>query len=212
MSITTYPGLLVELQRMITGDDALATEIPSDTLADIVLLAERKVYRDVRSRHNEKAFAALTVTNNLAPIPDDWESTSTIHFGKSALRPKPEDWMRERLQRNPTGACLYFAEAGASFYFMPAVADATAVQGRYFFRFPALSADTIAANTLYQQEPDLFLYAALAESGEFFPVGNRLQIWESKYQRIKDTVNNAKSRAAYSGGRIQRTASTSLIG
>lgn len=212
MSLATYSGLLVELQRLITGDDVIASEIPTDTLSDILLLGQRKLYRDVRSRHNEKAFAAVTVTGNLAPIPADWEATSTIHFGKQALKPKPEDWIREHLQHNPTGDCAYFAEAGPSFYFAPAVADGTALQGRYFFRFDDLTADNIAVNTLYQKEPDLFIYAALSEAGEFYPVAQRLPVWGAKYESIKDKMNSAKDRAAYSGGRIQRTPSTRLLG
>ena len=86
------------------------------------------------------------------------------------------------------------------------------MQGRYFFRFPDLSASNIAANVFYQAEPDLFLYACLSESGEFFPVGQRLQVWEAKYRGISDRINNAKDRAAYSGGRIQRAPSMRLIG
>lgn len=210
--MSTLSGFRVELQRLITGDDALATEVPTATLDDILLLGQRKLYRDARSRHNEKAFSGVTVTSNLAPIPADWEATSTVHFGKAALIPKPEDWVREYLECDATGDCKYFAESGASFYFAPAVADATAVQGRYFFRFDDLTEANLSANTLYQKEPDLFLYACLSESGEFYPVGQRLQVWDAKYQSIVARMNGAKDRAAYSGGRIQRTPSTRLIG
>lgn len=206
-----YPGLLNELNRLITGDDALASEIPRSTLEAVLLLGQRKLYRDVRSRHNEKAFPSVTVTGNLAPIPADWEATSTVHFGKDALLPRSEDWVRSYLQGNPTGDCIYFAEAGSSYYFAPAVTDGTALQGRYFHRNDDLTAANIASNALYQAEPDLFLYAALSESGEFFPVGQRLQVWEAKYRSIVDRINNAKDRAAYSGGRIQRTPSARVM-
>ena len=210
MSLATYSGLLVELNRLITGDDSNASELPQNTLEAVLLLGQRRVYREVRSRHNEKAFSSVTVTSNLAAIPADWESTSVIHFGGFALTPKSEDWIRDYLQSAPSGECQYFAEAGGSFYFAPAVTNGTAVQGRYFYRFDDLTAANIAANTLYQKEPDLFLYAALAESAEFFPVGQRIQVWEAKYRGIVDAINNAKDRAAYSAGRIQRTSSARM--
>jgi hypothetical protein len=92
------------------------------------------------------------------------------------------------------------------------VENNTTVQRRYFFRFDDLTEANLSANTLYLKEPDLFLYACLSESGEFFPVGQRLQVWEAKYQSIVTRINGAKDRAAYSGGRIQRTPSTKLIG
>ena len=209
---TTYTGFLVELQRLITGDEANASNLTSETLESIMAFGQRKLYRDVRSRHNEVAFSSLAVSGNLATIPADWEATSVIHFGEHALIPKPEDWVRDYLQSNAAGDCMYFAEAGGSFYFAPEVADGTFVQGRYFARLDDLTDDNIAANALYQAEPDLFLYAALSESAEFFPIGARLQLWEAKYQRIVDRLNSAKDRAAYSAGRIQRQASTRLIG
>jgi hypothetical protein len=211
VSITTFSGLLTELTRLIDGEDTSVSDVSIASLTSIIALGERRVYREARSRWNEKAFSALTTTSNAAPIPSDWEATSIVHFGGQPLQPVSEEWLREYLDSTPTGDCRYFAEAGASFMFGPAVTDGTAVQGRYFYRWPALSTTTLPSNTFFANETDLFLYAMLAESAPFFSQDSRVPLWTAKYQAIKDTINEAKNRAAYSAGRMQRRPSTPVL-
>lgn len=211
MSITTYSGLLTELNRLIDGDEVSVTDVPIATLTQIISLGERRVYREVRHRLNEKAFSG-TVTSNLFAIPTDFEATSVIHFGKKALEPVSEEWLLEYLNTQPTGDCRYFAEVGTSFKFGPAVADATTVQGRYFYRLADMTNDaTVAANALFLAENSVFLYAMLAESAPFFGQDARLPMWEAKYQSIRDQVNAQKRAAAYSAGRMRVRPSTQLM-
>lgn len=211
-TFSSYSGLVTAVNRLIDGDDVSISDVPLASLQQFINLAERRIYREVRSRHNEKAFSALTVSGNLATIPADFEASSVIHFGGKPLTPVPEEWLREYLDSNPSGECLYFAEAGGSFIFAPAVTDGTTVQGRYYYRHADLASDTYAANTLVQKEPDLFLYAAVAESAPYMNQDARLPMWESRYVAIRDKINADKNRAAYSAGRIQVRPSTRLMG
>lgn len=208
--IASYADLLTQVTRLIDGDDVSVSSIAIATLDQVIAQAERRVYREVRSRHNEKAFSGVTVTSNLAPLPADFEACSTVHFGGKALIPMPEDWVREYLDNGATGECLYFAEAGPSLYFGPAVANGTAVQGRYFCRLPDLSAATLPTNALMAAEPDLFVYAILVEAAPFF--SREPMYWDAKYSSIRDRINSDKNRAAYSAGRIRVRPSTSLMG
>ena len=212
MSIATYSQLMVELNRLIDGENVTVSEVPLATLQSIVNLGERMVYREVRSRHNEVPFSGLTTSGNLATIPDDWESASTVHFGGKPLDPVSEDWLRIVNANGLTGQARYFAEAGPALTFAPVVADGTAVQGRYFARLPDLSAATLPSNALFMAEPDLFIYAALAKSGPFFEQDARVPLWTAEYTRIRDAINTAKDRAAFSAGRVQIRPSTNMIG
>ncbi|MCU9931113.1 hypothetical protein OFL77_27665, partial [Escherichia coli] len=71
--------------------------------------------------------------------------------------------------------------------FGPAVADGTAVQGRYFYRLPELSAATLPTNALFAAAEDLFTYAALCESAPFFEQDARIPLWNAKYESIRDS-------------------------
>ena len=210
MSITSFSGLLTQVTRLIDGDDVSVSSIAVATLEQVIAQAEKRIYREVRSRHNEKAFSAVTVSGNLATLPADFEACSTVHFGGKALTPMPEDWIRGYIDNGATGDCLYFAEAGPALYFGPAVANSTAVQGRYFCRLPDLNSTTLPTNALIAAEPDLFIYAILVEAAPFF--SKDAGYWEAKYSSIRDRINSDKTRAAYSAGRIRVRPSTSLMG
>lgn len=210
MSVANFADLLTQVTRLMDGENVSVTELSYATLVQVVGQAERRIYREVRSRHNEKAFSAVTVTSNAAALPADFQACSVVHFGGKALQPVSEEWLREYNDNGATGDCMYFCEAGSSLMFGPAVANATALQGRYFYRHPDLTTDTFAANTLMANEPDLFIHACLAEGVAFFQKDPTY--WEQKYQDVRDRINADKNRTAYSAGRIRIRPSTQLMG
>jgi hypothetical protein len=211
--IASYSDLLTQIMRLMSGDDVSATNLPFATLQQVVNMAERRIYREVRSRHNEKAFTGLTATSNAAAIPADFEAASVVYIDGQPLQPVTEEWMREYLDANPSGDARFFCEAGANFIFGPALADGTAVNGRYFCRLDDLSATTFSGNALIAQEPDLFIYAALTEGAPFFAgQGTPPQLWEAKYQAVVDRLNEAKQRAAANAGRLVIRPSTRIMG
>jgi hypothetical protein len=218
--MSAYSEFLVDLTRLLTGDEGLPTDLPLNTLKQIIALAEGRIYSQVRSRYNEKDFAdaiidgaatPCVVTDNLAPIPDDFESASIAHFGGSPLLPVPEAFVLEYNAAGNTGRERYFAEAGPNFTFAPAVADATALQGRYFCRLPALDAASAPDNALFTNEREVFLYACLAEGAPIFGKFSELAVWEAKYNDVKDHANKRRESAAYSGGRMRAQPSTRLM-
>lgn len=212
MSIASYSDYMVQITRLMDGDDVSATEIAAATLEQIIGLAERRIYREVRSRFNEKSFSGVTVTGNLATLPTDFEAISLVHFGDQALEPRAEEWMRQYLLPSRTGPCRYFAAAGNALQFGPAVTDGTVLQGRYFHRFDDLTAATFSANTLLAREPDLWIYAALVEAAPFFAgAGDQSQMFAAKYQGIRDALNSDSARVATNAGRVTRSPSAGMI-
>lgn len=207
--IASFDDLLLQVTRLMDGDNVSASELETATLLQVVSMAERRIYRELRSRLNQKAWTQ-TVTSNAITLPTDFEACAVVHFGGEPLQPVAEEWLRSYLDHNPTGDCRYFAEAGNALFFGPSVANGTAVQGRYFYRLPDLSSATFSANTLIAREPDLFLYACLTEGVSFF--GKDPQYWEAKYQAVRDRINTDSVMTAASAGRIIVRPSARLIG
>lgn len=210
MSIATYPEFLEELNRLVMGEEDSYEQIPARTLNRISEMGQRRIYREVKSRHNNPDFAVV-VASNRAALPADFQSSDCVHFGKRDLIPKSEAELRDMQQSSRSGDPTYFAEAGSAFTFFPAVADGTVMQGRYFSRLPDLTAANIASNALFQAENDLFLFACLAESAPFFGDDDRIPVWEAKYASIRDRINTEKRNAAFSAGRIRRSPSTNVL-
>lgn len=204
---TTISALYVAITRLLDGEDVTVSDMSTDSLDQLLTVAQQRIYREVRSRWNEVDFAGATVvTNNLAPLPADFENASIVHFGRQALIPVSETVIRDYWANmgSAVSGTLYFARAGNSLTFFPAQADTTAVQGRYFSRLPLLTDANMAANLLYQNADDLFIYACLVESADFFGESTKMAAWESKYESIVAALNVSSHRVAYGAGRLQQ--------
>jgi hypothetical protein len=208
VSIASLADLRLQVLRLMDGDNVTSGEVEIATLNQVIGLAERRIYREVRSRHNEKVFSSVSVSSNLAALPNDFEASSVVHFGSYPLEPVAEEWLIQ-YNVNRTGRPGYFAEVGNSLSFGPPASDGDLVQGRYFFRWPDLTEANIADNTLLQREPDLFIYACLTEGAAFF--GKDPAYWEAKYQQALRRVNSDKERAAFAAGRIRIRPSAGVL-
>lgn len=210
-NIATMASLFVEITRLLDGEDPTLTDISFATLDRLVNVAQRRIYGDVRSRWNEKAFTTTAVTGNLAPLPDDFEVASIVHLGRRSLIPVDENVIRD-YSGSTGGTERYFAHAGNNFTFWPPIADGTLLQGRYYARLADLTDANIATNALFQNADDLFVYASLVESAPFFGASSNMALWEAKYDSIVNRVNKHNHRAAYSAGRLRIRPSASICG
>lgn len=200
--IASLASLYTAITRLLDGEDPTASDLSTASLDQLVSAAQRRIYREVQSRWNEKPWAN-TVTGNLAPLPSDYASASIVHFGRWPLKPLPAAVLQERWAITG-GDELYFAQAGANLTFSPPIADGTALQGRYFARLPDLTDANFSSNTLAMNADDLFVYASLVESAPFFGARTDMPTWEAKYESIVAALNLETERAAYSAGRIQQ--------
>lgn len=205
--------LYVEITRLLDGEDVTIADVSVATLERLTIVAQQRIYTDIRSRFNEKAFSALTVTSNLATLPSDFKELSIVHFGKLALVPVTEEVIRDYWSDSSSGDAKYVARSGNSLTFYPSVANGTTVQGKYYFAYPNLAdgGTVFADNLLFQESDSLFIYAALVESAPFFGENEKMPVWQSKYQSIATELNKQTHRAAYSA-RLQVRPSASLCG
>jgi hypothetical protein len=200
MAITTWAGYLAQLTRLLDGDEISNSIVTTATLEQVISLAETRIYREIRCRWNERDFSACTVNDNRAPVPNDFESPSIVHFGGSQLQAVTEPFLID--QRYITEP-RYFAIAGDSFTFAAAVVDGAQVQGRYYCRLPALNSATLPNNDLFLNESNLFIFAALSAGAPFYGLNAMQPIWEAQYTSLRESINRAAFRSAYSVGRLQ---------
>ena len=74
------------------------------------------------------------------------------------------------------------------------------VLGRYVKRLPDLST---GLNAFFQRHPDLFMYAALAESAPYIGEQSRLEEWKQRYLTIASSVNETERRRGSRGSKLQ---------
>lgn len=209
--ITTLAGLYTEVTRLLDGEDVTVSELSTDSLTRMVLTAQRRIYREVRCRFNEKDFDSVEVTNNLAPLPADFRNLSILHLGRHTLTPVDERVIRD-YSAGAAGTEKYVARAGSNLTFWPAISDGTELQGRYWFAYPDLADDNIADNLLFQEADDLFIYGALVESAPFFGELQKFPLWQAKYNSIVSDLNAESKRSVASAGRLRVRQSASVCG
>lgn len=206
-----YAEFLNHLGKMVTFDGNDPGDASIGTLQAIISLAEARIYREVQTSTNEKLFSG-TITTNTFPLPDDFRQPSVVYLGGKPLEPVTTEYLYEYLAADHTGDTLYFAQVVRSYQFAPAATDGTSLLGTYYCAYPTLAEDSIASNLLFQESNDLWFFACMVEAAPLYGFQDQLQIWEAKYQMVRDSLNLQNSRTAMGAGRLKRRASTTLMG
>jgi hypothetical protein len=155
----------------------------------------------------EKALTG-TISSGVVAIPSDFVELRYAYISGSptvTLQPKAAEWIFQTYPtRSAMGKPKYIGLDIGNFVFGPYPDSGYTIGGSYYYRFAALSS---ALNALFTAHPDLYLFAALAESEPYFGRDQRIPTWESRYQNIKNALNKENTQGRFSGGPLQVTPS-----
>lgn len=213
MSLATYADLQAAVASWLNRTD-LTTQIP-----DFIALGEARIRRNQEwftQVYSLKNGASLTVTTNPVSLPANvkeilalWADTATFHHTIDVV---PASEWRDLANSNanaagtPVKAC-FFPEmdgfpgtAGPQLYLWPPASvagdgNSFVIDFQYVEDVPALAS---SVSGLFTRHPDLYLYAALAESAPFLVHDERLPVWEARYQQVVKEVNIERERAQFS--------------
>ena len=201
MTFASYAAFRAAVQTLLDGDDISQSDLGVATLDLIIAAGEDRVYRNLRSSTMEAALTG-TASGNALALPSDFIELKNIRIAgfKSAVF-APYEAMESLIQQSTTTSArsAWYSFEGDSLVFYPKLPDGTAITGRYIKRFSALSG---GLNALFNRHPDIFLYAALAESAPFLGEMTRLQIWEGKYQTLVTDANEQERRRQTRGSKL----------
>jgi hypothetical protein len=188
---------LAELKTAITNWSKRADL--ASYLDDIIEMAEKRLFREVRTRDMETALN-VTVSSGVATIPTDFVELKYAYVDGSptrALKVRPSRWIIENYPvRSSDGKPFYIGVDGANFIFGPYPDSGYTIKGTYFKRLESIAT---SANALFVDSPDLYLFASLAELEPFLKNDKRVQLWEAKYAQIRDQVNAEAKYDLYGG-------------
>lgn len=200
MALTSYSELKTAISNWThRGDIATYAD-------DLVTLAEARINREVRSTEMETAMS-VTISAGVAAAPTgflelrhayvDGTPTQKLYVKSAA------DIYDKYPTRSSEGKPKFIAYDGGNFIFGPYPDSAYTIKGTYFKLQGPLSGGTYSLFTI---NPDLFLFAALAESAPFLVNDKRVALWETKYQQIRDDVNMRSAGSRVGGGLAMSTA------
>lgn len=194
MSLASYADLQAAVTSFTHRSD-LASIIP-----DLITIAEKRIFREVRIRVMETAFSG-TIANGVIALPSDYldlkfayiNATPTSQLDRMAASQIYAKWP----ERTASGKPNAIARQGSNFIFGPYPDSSYAVAGIYYAQ-PVGIATT--ANALFTANPDLYLFATLAETAPYIGDDAKVQLWEGKYGSVKAQLEAEDDNEYGSGG------------
>lgn len=202
MNFTNYADFRNDVHTLLDGDDISTSDLSTAVLDLIISAGEQRIYRELRSSTQDTALS-LSITSNVATLPSDFlELRGSPYIGTNIPTVYlPWEALQGLLQSGSGGGnAIYYTFQGDTMIFFPLQATGVNITGRYYKRFADISTNL---NTLFTRHPDVFLYAALAESGTFMGEMSRLPAWEQKYVSLVSAANEQERRRVTRGSKLQ---------
>lgn len=195
MSLSTYSDLKTAVKSWLKRSD-LDAYIP-----DLITLGEMRIYRDLRIRAMETSLSSA-ISSGVLAVPSGYIEMKHAYVNASPvqwLKRKTAEWIYHNYPtRSADASPKYFAREGENFIFGPYPDSGYTVKGIYYKQPDPLS-DSNTENWFTTNAPDLLLWAALCEAEPFMKNDARVQLWESKYDMVKDRVQRADDNEEFSG-------------
>jgi hypothetical protein len=195
MAITTHAELKAAIASFKHRSDLSAV------LDDIVTLGEKRIMRDVRATEMETALSVAIDGTGVAAVPSGFLGLKHAYIDGSPTKQlaicSPAQVLGRYPQRSSSSKPSDIAYDAGSFIFGPFPDSTYTVKGTYYARQGPLSS---AVYALFTNNPDLYLFACLAETEAYVVNERRVPLWAAKYESIKEAINTEAKNIAYSGG------------
>lgn len=197
--ITSYSELQTAVANWL-HDDALTTIIP-----DFITLGEKRIEREYRARENEEALN-VTISAGVATIPADYVELKYAYIELNPIHVLERTTARKIHEQFPSrsasGIPRLIASDNGNFIFGAYPAGDYTVKGTYYKRLVGVATTW---NAIATANPDLYLFAALAEAADY--VGDDIQLakWNAKYQKVLDGINAQEQAEKGSGSPLRIT-------
>lgn len=197
----TYTGLQASIASWLHRSDMTAI------IPDLVILAEARIARDLRLRRQitNTMLSTIAATQAVA-LPSDFlelENLSVVSGGvnRQLNYINIEGMNIKYPDGSYSGVPVVYGFEGNNILLGPTPDAIYSLDAYYYARFAALA--VTPANWLLTNHPNIYLYGALAEAGDWTQDDKNIAKWESKYQSgIKD-LQDADDNSMFSGAALR---------
>lgn len=205
MSFGNYTAFGTSLATWLRNDNAATiTDIGVTMVSDLITVGENRLFREARTRDMEVSMST-SIGSGVVAVPSGYVAMKNARIDTSPvqrLERRNADWIYDNYPlRSADGQPVYFARDGTNFIFGPYPDSSYTFACTYYKHLTAISG--AALNALFTANPDLYLFACLAEGDMVLGRDSRIQIWEAKYQRILMDVNGEEREDTQSGSALQ---------
>ena len=205
MAFSSYTSFGTSLSSwLLDSNTATVTDVGVSIVSDLITVGESRLFRETRSRDMETSFGS-TISGGVIALPTSYLALKSAYVAASpnvSLERRSAEWIRLNYpQDDSSGIPKFIARYGTNFIFGPYPDSGYTINGIYYKQPDAISGS--ALNSLFNTNPDLYLFGCLAEAAIIIGQDSRIQVWEAKYQRILADVNGMDKAEDSSGSSLQ---------
>ena len=193
----TYTSLKTDIRNYLERG-SITDPIVFEQIPRLITLAERCIARELKIQ----GFQTVVVTNmqtNLAVYakPDRWRETISINIGtgvsnntRTPVFSRSYEYVRNYWpNESVTGTPEFYADYNYSNWVFAPTPDAAYPMEILYYELPPLLDDTNETNWLTEFAPNVLLYASLVEATPFVKDDQRVQLWQTYYDRAIAALN-----------------------
>ena len=193
---TTFTTLQQDIRRYLERGFTLASDaIVYEQIPRLINLAERRIARELKIEGLINVLSG-TLQPGLAvyPKPDRWRTTVSFNFGigneYNQLFPRSYEYVRSYWpNREETDVPLFYADYDYNNWIVSPTPDQAYPFEVLVYQLLPLLDDANQTNWLTEYAPQVLLYASLLEATPFLKNDERIQVWQSMYDRSAQALN-----------------------
>ncbi len=193
MSYTmTYDSLLVDIRRYLErGFTQASDQIVFDQLPRLVTLAERRIARELKIEGFIRAITTpLSIGVSTYLKPDRWRDTISMTVDGTPIQTRSYEYLRNYWPNEAqTASPQFYADYDYANWLIAPTPNAASTLEVLYYEQPALLGPNLQSNWLTDYAPELVLYASLLEATPFLKNDERVQLWQSLYDRCAQAFN-----------------------
>jgi len=193
----TFASLQQDVRRYLERG-TVTDPIVYDQLPRLITLAERRIARELKIQ-GFQTVVNTTLQAGLAvyPKPDRWRDTISMNVGTGAnynthspIFTRSYEYVRSYWpNETETGTPLFYADYNYSNWIFAPTPDANYPLEVLYYELPPLLDETNQTNWLTEFAPNILLYGVLVEATPFVKDDERVQLWQSYYDRALAAIN-----------------------
>lgn len=182
------------LERGGTTDPIVYEQIPR-----LITLAERRIARELKVQGFQTVVTTfLTPSVAVYAKPDRWRDTISMNIGTGAgfnehtsIYARSYEYLRRYWpNETETDQPEFYADYNYTHWVIAPTPDLAYPIEILYYELPALLDSTVQTNWLTEYAPNLLLYGALVEATPFVKDDQRVQLWQTYYDRALGALNN----------------------
>lgn len=193
-----YASLKTEVAQWLNREGMTTITDKTDTF---LAMAQRRIFRDMNLRCLE---ATQTSTTTTPALPSTFQRVRSLYLtnGSSSWPLKTASPQVMAVASSYTSAPQWYEIDGTDLRFAPLPDSEYTTVLKYYQSIPLLSGGN-TTNWFTANAPELILFGALLEASVYLKDDQRVEMWRSRFEEVKKSLQDSEDNADRDGGSLQ---------